>query len=462
MQLHHIHTIYFLGIGGIGMSALARFFRKHGAEVYGYDRTETALTRALVAEGMQVHYTDDPAQIPANLDLAVWTPAVPADLQELQFLKHQNVPLKKRAEVLGIISRGKRCAAIAGTHGKTSTSSLTAHLLRSGGIDATAFLGGIALNLGSNFVEGDSDWVVAEADEYDRSFLHLHPDIAVLNSMDPDHLDIYGTPEAVEEAYRQFVRQIKPGGVLLHKYGLPLESVRAELRADGRRAFHFGIDAGDLYATDIRVENGRLCFLLHTGPDWTSTPLSGLEIALAFPGRHNVENAAAAAGVALLAGISPLDVQAGLRAYRGVHRRFEYIIREEELVFVDDYAHHPAELSTTIDAARMFFPGREITGVFQPHLYTRTRDFAAEFAAALDKLDRCYLLPIYPARELPIEGVQSEMLAALMKKDNAQVLGKTELMDTLAQQKPELLLTMGAGDIDTLVQPIKNILLKTA
>ncbi len=458
MKLQDIHTVYFLGIGGIGMSALARFFHKHGAAVYGYDRSRTALTEALEAEGMQIHYTDDPALVPTQPDLIVWTPAIPASLQILQFVKTLQAPLKKRAEVLGLISRGKRCAAIAGTHGKTSTSSMTAQLFRVGGIDATAFLGGIARNLGSNFAEGNSDWVVVEADEYDRSFLHLTPDIAVINSMDPDHLDIYGSPEAVEEAYRQFARQIKPGGVLIHKHGLPLEAVCAELRADGRQACSFGIGAGDLYATDLRVENSRLCFQLHTGPNWPATPLHALDIALAFPGRHNVENAAAAAAVALFAGVSPASVQAGLAEYAGVHRRFEYVLRAENLVFVDDYAHHPAELATTIAAARMFFPGREITGVFQPHLFSRTRDFAAEFAAALDQLDRCYLLPIYPARELPIEGVHSEMLAERMKNKNVQVLDKTKLLQALAQKTPEVLLTLGAGDIDTLVEPIKNLL----
>jgi len=244
----------------------------------------------------------------------------------------------------------------------------------------------------------------------------------------------------------------------VHKHGLPLEAVCAELRADGRQACSFGISAGDLYATDLRVENSRLCFRLHTGPNWPATPLHALEIDLAFPGRHNVENAAAATALALLAGVSPAQVQAGLADYAGVHRRFEYIIRTENLVFVDDYAHHPAELATTIAAARMFFPGREITGIFQPHLFSRTRDFAEEFAAALDQLDRCYLLPIYPARELPIEGVHAEMLAGLMKNKKVQVLDKAELLQALAQNPPQVLLTLGAGDIDTLVEPIKNLL----
>jgi UDP-N-acetylmuramate--alanine ligase len=252
VNLHDIHRIYFIGIGGIGMSALARFFKLHGADVYGYDRTETPLTRALAAEGMYVHYDDDPDQIPADVDLVVWTPAVPRDHLELNWFLDNGIPLKKRSEVLGIISRGKKCVAIAGTHGKTTTTTLTTQLMRGAGIDASAFLGGISANLGSNFVEGHSEWVIAEADEYDRSFLQLHPDVAVLNSMDPDHLDIYGTPEAVVEAYQQFVRQIKPGGTLIYKHGLPLESVAEELRASGRHVFTFGIDAGDYQAFNLR------------------------------------------------------------------------------------------------------------------------------------------------------------------------------------------------------------------
>lgn len=452
MNLSDIHTIYFIGIGGIGMSALARYFRGHGAEVYGYDRTETDLTRALAAEGMHVHYDDDPAHIPGNVDLVVWTPAVPKDHREFNWFLKRGYPVKKRSEVLGIISRGKRCIAVAGTHGKTTTSTMTAHLLRACGVDATAFLGGISANLGSNFIEGKSDWVVVEADEYDRSFLQLHPEIAVLNSLDPDHLDIYGSPEAVVDSYKQFIRQIKPGGKLIYRHGLPLEDVAEELRASGRQVFTFGIDAGDYEAFNVRVEDGQMAFgLKSTIVDWS-------ELRLNYPGRHNVENATAALAAALGAGAFTPELPAALSAFQGVKRRFEFIVRQPGCVYVDDYAHHPTELRAVISAARMMFPGHKITGVFQPHLFTRTRDFADDFAAALDGLDECLLLPIYPARELPIEGVNSEMILQKMNLLHKKVVNKAELLNEIQKNKPEVLLTMGAGDIDTLIEPIKSVI----
>ncbi|MBK8556853.1 MAG: UDP-N-acetylmuramate--L-alanine ligase [Lewinellaceae bacterium] len=460
MQFKDIHTIYFLGIGGIGMSALARYFKKHGAQVSGYDRSETDLTRALVAEGMAVHYDDNPGKVPTDADLVVWTPAIPADHQELNFIREKGLPLKKRAEVLGIISQEKQCVAVAGTHGKTTTSSMTAYLLRSCGVDASAFLGGIALNLGSNFVEGDSNWVVAEADEYDRSFLHLHPQIAILNSLDPDHLDIYGTPEAIVETYKQFIRQIKPGGTLLYKQGLPLDDVVAELRASGRQAFSFGIDAGDVQAQQLHVADGMMQFQLQTGADWTGTPTNELPISLPYPGRHNVENATAAAAATLLLMTDTHALQTALRNFRGVHRRFEYIVHNEHVKYIDDYAHHPAELEAAIRAARMLYPKQRITGVFQPHLYSRTRDFADAFAAALDLLDTCWLLPIYPARELPIEGVSANMLLDKMTISNKAVLTKEALLQQIQKDQPHVLLTMGAGDIDRLIEPIRQILTK--
>jgi UDP-N-acetylmuramate--alanine ligase len=452
VNLYDIHRIYFIGIGGIGMSALARFFQYHGAEVYGYDRTETALTKALSAEGMHIHYTDDPDQIPNEVDLVVWTPAVPKDHQELNWFINNGIPIKKRAEVLGIISKSKKCVAIAGTHGKTTTTTLTAHLMRQSGIDATAFLGGISANLGSNFVQGSSDWVVVEADEYDRSFLQLYPDVAVLNSIDPDHLDIYGTPEAVVEAYKQFVRQIKPGGTLIYKYGLPLEDVAAELKTSGRHVFTFGIDHGDYEASNLRIEAGNMVFGLKTSiVDWSA-------LRMAFPGRHNVENATAALAASLSAGAFSPDLPAALADFKGVKRRFEYIVRTEKTVYIDDYAHHPAELEAVIGAVKMLFPDRKVCGIFQPHLYSRTRDFAPEFAAALDKLDEILLMAIYPAREEPIPGVQSEMLLGLMKNPNKRLVSKAELLPLIQSKKWDVLLTTGAGDIDTFVEPIQKIL----
>ncbi|MCC6460759.1 MAG: UDP-N-acetylmuramate--L-alanine ligase [Saprospiraceae bacterium] len=452
MKFSDIHTIYFIGIGGIGMSALARYFYGHGVAVYGYDRTETELTRALVAEGMQVHYEDDVRHIPEGVDLVVWTPAVPQDHQELNWFRERGYPLKKRSEVLGIISQGKRCIAIAGTHGKTTSSTMVAHLLRASGVDASAFLGGISANLGSNFVEGKSDWVVVEADEYDRSFLQLYPEIAILNSLDPDHLDIYGTPEAVVEAYKQFVRQIKPGGKLIYRQGLPLDEVAEELRQSGRQVFTFGIDTGDYEAYNLHVENGQMAFGIKSSFfDWSKLRLN-------YPGRHNVENATAAWAAVMSAGAFTPEMPAALAAFRGVKRRFEYIVRQEGRVYVDDYAHHPTELQAVISAARMMFPTQRITGIFQPHLYTRTRDFADGFAAALDLLDECLLLPIYPARELPIEGVQSEMILDKMNLLHKKVVSKAEVLTAIQNHPPEILLTMGAGDIDTLIEPIKQLM----
>ena len=452
MEFNSIKRIYFIGIGGIGMSALARYFRKHGADVYGYDRSETDLTRALAAEGMHVHYDDDVKHIPEGIDLVVFTPAVPKDHAELNWFLERGYPVKKRAEVLGIISRAKRCIAIAGTHGKTTTSTMTAHLLRACGVDATAFVGGISLNLGSNFVEGASDWVVVEADEYDRSFLHLHPEIAVLNSLDPDHLDIYGTPEAVVDSYKQFIRQIKPGGKLICRHGLPLDDLAAELRASGRQVFTFGIDTGDYEAFDVHVTDGQMAFGLRSSIiDWS-------DLRLNYPGLHNVLNATAAIAATLSAGGFTPELPAALAGFQGVKRRFEYIVRTPDVVYIDDYAHHPAELEAVISAARMLFPERRVTGIFQPHLYTRTRDFAEGFAAALDLLDECILLDIYPARELPIPGVTAATIAGLMKNKNVTLTTKAELLNTLRNRKIEVLMTMGAGDIDTLVEPIRRLL----
>ncbi len=450
MNFNDVKRIYFIGIGGIGMSALARYFRLHGAEVHGYDRTETDLTRALVAEGMQVHYDDDVKWIPENVDLVVFTPAVPKDHQELNWFLERDYPIKKRSEVLGLISRAKRCIAIAGTHGKTTTSTMTAHFLRACGVDATAFVGGIGGNLGSNFVEGHSDWVVVEADEYDRSFLQLHPEIAIVNSIDPDHLDIYGTAEAVVDSYEQFIRQIKPGGKLIYRHGLPLEMVADELRATGRQVFTFGIEEGDYEAFDVRVEDGQMAFGLR------SSIFNFSDLRMNYPGRHNVLNATAAIAATLSAGGFTPELPVALASFRGVKRRFEFILRTPELVFIDDYAHHPAELEAAIAAARMLYPDRKITGIFQPHLYTRTRDFVADFATALDQLDECILLDIYPAREQPIPGVTSAMIAGLMKNKNVTLTNKSELLNVLKDRNLEVLMTMGAGDVDTMIEPIKK------
>lgn len=437
--------MYFIGIGGIGMSALARYFHARGAQVAGYDRTATVLTKKLVAEGIDIHYEDDVGQLPTGIDLVVYTPAVPNSHSELQHLRTAGLPVKKRAEVLGIISRGMRAIAVAGTHGKTSTTTILTYLLRQGGVDCTAFLGGIALDFGTNFVAGQSDWVVVEADEYDRSFLHLHPELAVILSMDADHLDIYGDEETLHETgFRAFARQLKPGGQLW------VQHAWADTLGDVPGRLTYGLEGGAYRAENIRVEDGYFTFDYHS----PTHRMTGLQLAL--PGRHNVENATAAISVALKLGVEEADLRAALRSFRGIKRRFETLYRGADRVYIDDYAHHPSELRAAIGAARQLYPGRKITGVFQPHLYSRTRDFADGFAAALDGLDEAILLPIYPAREESIPGVESVMLLEKMANDRKRLVAKDELMETIKALQPEVLLTLGAGDVDTFREPIKT------
>jgi UDP-N-acetylmuramate--alanine ligase len=446
MDLKDIKKVYFIGIGGIGMSAIARYFLGRGVAVYGYDRTSTPLTRSLEAEGMHVHYHEAIELIPDDIDLAIYTPAVPASHIAFQALRARGIIPKKRSEVLGIISREMKTIAIAGTHGKTTTSSLTTHLLRSSGIDCTAFLGGIAMNPGSNFVQGKSDWVVVEADEFDRSFLHLHPDIAGILSTDADHLDIYGDRQTLlDSGFRAFARQVKPGGSLWLQH-----QIRDQF-ADLPCAT-FGIEAGDCKSAAIHVENGYFVFDYHS-PEVT---WKGLQLPL--PGRHNVENATLAISIARQLGADEASIRQGLLTFRGVKRRFEAIYRDGEIAYFDDYAHHPTELKAAISAARELFPGKWVTGVFQPHLFSRTRDFAAGFAEALDLLDEPILLDIYPARELPIPGVSAEMLQGLMKNTAVRLLKKTQLIEGLQNIQPGVLLTLGAGDIDTFVEPIRQML----
>jgi UDP-N-acetylmuramate--alanine ligase len=444
MQLENINNVYFIGIGGIGMSALARYFNGRGAEVSGYDKTETVLTKKLVEEGIDIHYEEDLAQLPDHIDLVIYTPAVPATHKELLYLQEKGLPIKKRAEVLGIISRGMRTAAVAGTHGKTSTSTILSYLLREGGIDATAFLGGIALDFESNFVEGKSDWVVVEADEYDRSFLHLSPDVAVILSMDADHLDIYGDKDALyETGFRAFAKKMKPGGQLLvhHQWTHLL---------DGFTMQSYGLEKGDIQARNLRIEEGYFTFDYHSPDEIIEN------IQFSMPGIHNVENATAAITLALQVGADKDALRAALKRFKGIRRRFEFLYRDDTRAYIDDYAHHPSELEAAISAAKTLFPDKKILGVFQPHLYSRTKDFADGFAAALDQLDIPVLLPIYPARELPIEGVNANMLLEKMKASQKSLVEKADLMDVIEQEKPDIVLTLGAGDIDYFREPIKN------
>ena len=443
IRLDDIRKIYFVGIGGIGMSALARYFNERGAEVYGYDRTETDLTRKLAGEGMKIHYEESVDKIPEGIDLVVFTPAVPATHAELQYFRANGFPIKKRAEVLGIISRDQHTIAVAGTHGKTTTSSIVTHLLRTGGVDCTAFLGGIAQNFQSNYIGGKSNWVVVEADEYDRSFLHLHPNLAVIMSVEADHLDIYGDRNSiVETGFKAFAEQLKPDGKCWVQYRWVDEF------AGMRGISSFGVDGGEVHTENVRVEDGYFVF------DYEGLGHRMEALRFALPGRHNAENATAAITLALELGVGEAAIREALMSFKGIRRRFEMVYRSDRRIYIDDYAHHPTELAAAIGAARQLFPDRKITGIFQPHLYSRTRDFAAEFAESLDKLDDILLMDIYPAREAPIPGITADVIFDKMKNDQKVRTDKVRLMKMLNKKEPEVLLTLGAGDIDTFVKPI--------
>lgn len=449
-----IKYMYFIGIGGIGMSALARYFRKDGKQVAGYDKTPSALTQQLIAEGMGVHYNDDISLIPKEFlqapkesVLVVYTPAVPANHSEFVYFKDHGYAIKKRSEVLGLITEQTYTIAVAGTHGKTTTSSMTAHILKMAGIDCWAFLGGITQNYNTNILVGTQSIAVVEADEYDRSFLTLHPDIAIITSVDADHLDIYGAAEDMYATYRQFASQVKPKGVLVIKdkadmiLGTKTEKQQYSLSTPATN-----------HAENIRIEKGKFIYDIVAGEHRIKN------ISLGVPGRHNVENSVAAASAALIMGVKGEIIQRALSSFRGVKRRFEYHIRNDKTVFIDDYAHHPEELRACITAVRELYPDKRLTGIFQPHLYSRTRDFADAFAESLDLLDEIILLDIYPAREEPIPGITSKMLLGKMKKQNKHLVEKKDLAGFVSDLHPEVLITMGAGDIELLVEPLKNAL----
>ncbi len=470
MELKDIKTVYFIGIGGIGMSALARYFHFHGKTVSGYDKTSTTLTRELEAEGIPIQYEDDPARIPTNPDLVVYTPAVPKDHRELNYYLDHKKTLMKRSEVLGLITNSAFNICVAGTHGKTTITTMIAHILRHSGYGCNAFLGGIAVNYNSNYWSDERNVCVVEADEYDRSFLRLRPDIAVITAMDADHLDIYGTAEAVQQAFIDFSGCLKPGGLLFSKKGLDRE---AQLKGD--RHHTYGLEDNhatdipadhqatsrpalpDYYASEIRIDQGDYLFRIQSA-DWSID-----KVVLPMGGRHNVENAVAAIAVAHTLGIAGDKIVAAVAAFRGVKRRFEYIVREPGCVYIDDYAHHPEELRALISGAKELFPEKTCTIIFQPHLFTRTRDFADGFATSLNLADEVFLLPIYPARELPIAGVTSELIASKIPDQKASIVDKKEIMSILHDKKLfgddlDLLITAGAGDIDTLVEPIRQLL----
>ncbi len=448
MQLSDVERVYFIGIGGIGMSAVARYFLNRGVWVGGYDRTATELTRTLEGEGMEIHYSAKPDQLPENGDdlLVVYTPAIPKDFPELVKVQESGYAVMKRSEVLGLISRGMRCVGIAGTHGKTTTTTITTYLMVTAGLDPTAFLGGIARDFDGNYVHGESDWMVVEADEYDRSFLRLNPEIAVILSTDPDHLDIYGDHgQMLETGFRAFARRLNQSGQLIVRYDVAehftdLEDIMVTT---------FGIGTGDFCAQNIRVEEGAFHFDLRE-PDGHLI----LNLRTALPGRHNVENAVAACAVTRLAGGHEDDIRQGLANFHGIARRFETVLKNGDLVIIDDYAHHPTELQAAISAARELYPNRTIRGVFQPHLFSRTQDFAAGFARALDLLDEAIIIPIYPAREEPIQGVTSQLVYGMMKNEKRRLLSNNQMLEATAELKDGVLLLLGAGDIDALVNRV--------
>ena len=451
--------IYFVGIGGIGMSALARWFSANGFIVAGYDKTLTPLVEALISEGISINLEDEVSNIPdafreePDQTLVIYTPAVPVHHKQMNFLKQQNFMILKRSQVLGMLTKNLRTVGVAGTHGKTTTSSLVAHILRASGVNSTAFLGGITQNYGTNLLLNEPTdnleevICVVEADEFDRSFLTLYPEIAIVTSTDADHLDIYGKHEAVLESFREYVSQIDPEGVLFMRAGL---SVASSTQA---KVYTYALDSGDYYARNIRIENARFVFDM-VYPDGEIT-----DIAMRIPGYHNIENSIAASAVALYLGVPGEKVKYALETYKGVKRRFEYQVESANVVFIDDYAHHPTEIEAFLSSVKALYPGRHITAIFQPHLFTRTRDFAAEFSKSLSLADRLLLLEIYPARELPIEGVNSDMLLEKIELSDKQIIEKNDLLRCLKGLDLDIVVTIGAGDIDTLVLPIKDLLL---
>jgi UDP-N-acetylmuramate--alanine ligase len=454
MDINNIKRIYFIGIGGIGMSALARYFKSIGVAVSGYDKTETTLTLQLVKEGIEVHYEDNIELIDKEVQVVVYTPAVPKDHKELNYYQQNNYTVVKRSDILGAITKSSFNICVAGTHGKTTTSTMIAHILRDTGYGCNAFLGGISGNYNTNFWSSENNCCVVEADEYDRSFLKLSPDVAIVTAMDADHLDIYGTEDAVEQAFIDFTTKIKNGGLLISKSGLKRGN---ELKGGQHLQYSLQDATADVLASNIKMNNGSYQFDV-TIKGWTLK-----DIVLNMGGLHNVENVTAAIAVAHQLKIEDDKIKAAVSSFKGVKRRFEYIISPSPAgegrgeVFIDDYAHHPEELRALISSAKALFSNKKCTIVFQPHLYTRTRDFADEFAATLDLADKVILLPIYPARELPIEGVTSEMILSKMQNKNASVKTKEELLIWAKNNKTELFVTAGAGDIDTLVQPLKEI-----
>ncbi len=434
------------------MSGLARYFNMEGKKISGFDKTPTVLTDELISEGINIHFEENTELIPKDADLVVYTPAIPAGHAELDYCLRHNMQVIKRSELLERVTNDSFTIAVAGTHGKTTTTSMIAHILKHSGHDCTAFLGGIAANYNSNFLSGKNETVVVEADEYDRSFLRLHPAIGVITSCDPDHLDIYGSEEEVVKAYSEFACRIRPDGMLITKKTLPF----LPFCKHSNKQFYSVNDTTDFHANNLQLRNGTYAF------DFSTPEYSIRDIHLSVAGYHNVENAVAAAAVAYNLEIGKEKIAAALRSFAGVKRRFEFIVRNEKIVFIDDYAHHPVEITAFLKSVREIFPDKKITCIFQPHLYSRTRDFADDFGKALSYTDELILLPVYPARELPIAGVSSEMLLGKVSVSNKMVTEKTNLIAELKKRKLEVIATVGAGDIDQLVEPVKKFLINSS
>ncbi|MEM0541301.1 UDP-N-acetylmuramate--L-alanine ligase [Flavobacterium sp. j3] len=446
MNLNQIHNVYFIGIGGIGMSALARYFQNIGKNVSGYDKTPTTLTDELIAGGMNIHFEDNIGLIPAEYyvenTLVIITPAVPVSHLEWNYFLERDYVVKKRAEVLGIITKDTFCFAVAGTHGKTTTSSILGHILYESGADVTAFLGGIVENYHSNLIGSGKTITVVEADEFDRSFLHLYPNIACITSMDADHLDIYGDATAIEDTFKEFADKVEDKTKLFVPKGLPLE------------ALTIGIEEESTFkAFNIRIENGFYVFDVQT----PSEIIKNLQFGL--PGRHNLMNALMALAMAKTYGTPTESIAKALASFKGIQRRFSYQIKSNNLVYIDDYAHHPTEINAVYQAVSELYPNQKVLAVFQPHLFSRTKDFADDFAKSLSQFDEVILLDIYPARELPMEGITSSWLLSKMENNNKKLVSKDALISAILKSDAKIIVTIGAGDIGELVPKIKEALL---
>ena len=489
MNFINIKTVYFLGIGGIGMSAIARYFNHQGIKVYGYDKTETELTKELIHEGIEIHYEDLGSsianfQLPFANCLVVLTPAIPKDHEEWKWLKENDFTILKRSQVLGIISDEYKTIAVAGTHGKTTTSTLIAHILKQSNIDCAAFLGGISSNYNSNLLLHkisppnkvvsntdnlspitDNQFLVVEADEYDRSFLTLNPFISIITSTDADHLDIYGKHEELKKSFLDFANKLKEGGTIFIKKGLdiydnleetlhaasqemPIEFPRKSVKSYSIK------EKTDIYADNIRIDGDKYYFDVHAGEKILK------DLHLGIPGMHNVENAVAASAACLQAGVTDEELREGLVSFRGVKRRFEYQIKNSDTIYIDDYAHHPEELKAIISSVKQMYQNKKLTVIFQPHLFSRTRDFVDGFAKSLSLADDVLLLDIYPARELPMEGISSKIIFDKMTIEHKLLCSKNEVIEIISKKNPEVLLTLGAGDIDQLVEPLRKLLVE--